>query len=245
MTSYTLYTSKNIVALTPYGAGADQTISINGTTIILLTAASGETKTYTVAVTQDITPPTAGNINVKVSEPGFITLNWTAATDDLSAQSNISYALYKSTGADISTVVNAEANGTLIKQFYPNSLEGVAAKLALDTTYYFAVIAQDEAGNKAVYLVINQKTKGAYQAAAINRSGGASIRAIALSGDGNTIYVGGISIRLVQMLHVVQRLMAVHQILYRFWKQIRLCNAQFPMERGDGISVEFLQKCLE
>jgi urease beta subunit len=198
---YTLLTTSSFAAVTPFSAGSNQTIMVNGvvtahgtpsallsadsTVVVKVQAENEDVKNYRITIVQDTTPPAAGTISASMIESRFITLNWTAATDNLSDKSDISYSLYKSSGADISTVANAEINGIQIKQYSKNSLEGQAVKLAINTNYSFTVIAKDEAGNKSVYPVLLVKTKGAFQSMSFD----GQLKSMII--NGSTLYVGG------------------------------------------------------
>jgi len=203
VTGYTLYTNEPTYTVTPATAGAGSSVTVNGTAVtsgttsvtipsttnatIVVTAANGTTKTYTITVVKDTTPPTVGTLKAAVAEPRFISLAWTASSDDHSAADNISYTVYKSAGADISTVSNAETNGALITKVSGKCLSTAAVRLNPQTGYYFTIVAADQAGNKAVYPVLNATTTGAFNSVSIN----GWVSAIAPSNDGKTIYVGG------------------------------------------------------
>ena len=90
----------------------------------------------------DVTPPTfAGAASATPAGTSAITLTWVAATDDVSAQGAIVYAVYRALnpgGQSFVTPTYTTAAGVV-------SFD--ATGLSPDTTYYFVVRARDEAGN--------------------------------------------------------------------------------------------------
>ncbi len=100
--------------------------------------------TVTMISMADQTPPTFGGVAVPtVVSSTEIDLTWTAATDNVTLQSNIVYLIYVSTtslvGQDLSTLsyYTTAAGATSF------SVTGLTSL----TTYYFVVKAKDEAGN--------------------------------------------------------------------------------------------------
>src|SRR6185503_3000211 len=65
----------------------------------------------------DTTAPVAGNagaITTANVATMSLTLNWTKATDDVSAQAALQYEVRRSASNNLDTVANAEANGTVV-----------------------------------------------------------------------------------------------------------------------------------
>src|SRR4029077_15608996 len=87
-----------------------------------------------------------------------LTLNWTKATDDVSAQSSLQYEVRRSATNNLDTVANAEANGTVVLSYTTDIATANVTGLAPGTGYYFNVIVKDAAGNKAVYVTKNETT---------------------------------------------------------------------------------------
>ena len=112
----------------------------------------------------DTTAPAVGN-NGTLSFSGVssdgVTVNWTAANDDTSAQANLRYLVYYSTSDNIASVTDAETNGTAAGCYAANIATKSVTGLTAGTTYYFNVIVQDEAGNKAAYTSNSQATAAA------------------------------------------------------------------------------------
>jgi hypothetical protein len=128
-----------------------------------VTAEDGATaQTYTVAIVQGA-PPVPGNAGaITITEVATqrLTLNWTKATDDASAGASLKYYVYRSASANISTPQACKENGTLLNV---NGTADIAAYavtgLAPRATYYFNVVAEDEAGNVAAYAMASATTK--------------------------------------------------------------------------------------
>jgi hypothetical protein len=108
------------------------------------------------ATTADTTPPTPGasgamsTANVTATS---LDVNWTKATDNVTAQASLQYQLYRSTSNNITSVANAEANGTAIGTYTTDISTVFVSSLTPGQTYYFNVVVRDGAGspNKAAY----------------------------------------------------------------------------------------------
>jgi hypothetical protein len=85
-------------------------------------------------------------------------LKWTKAGDAVSAEHELKYCIYRSTGNNIGTVAECEANGTLIDTGF-DLISCVSTGLIADTTYYFNVVVADKAGNKAAYTMKSLTTQ--------------------------------------------------------------------------------------
>lgn len=187
--------------LTIYLEGANASVTINGvagvsgtatapltanTATVVVTAEDGTTKTYTLNVTIDLTPPTPGTLTV-IADRNFAALSWTAASDNLSLAGNLEYAIYSSTSNNISTVAQAAVNGTLIKAFATGMTSFSVGGLAVSTQYYFTLMVMDEAGNKSVYTTVSIATKTSFGAVSFN----GEVKTACVDGTGSTAYVGG------------------------------------------------------
>ena len=114
------------------------------------------------ATNTDNTPPTAGGgaattiTTTDVTETG-LTLSWNKASDDLTAQENITYSIYYSTssmGNNVTSVEGGTAFGTAEANIDTKQITG----LTYNTTYYFNIVVEDQAGNKAIYTEIDTTT---------------------------------------------------------------------------------------
>jgi hypothetical protein len=126
---------------TNYAAGGTFTITTN--TIL-----------YAKWTAPDTTPPIPGTISTStgVSAIGF-TANWTAASDNISTAGNLVYTVYYKPTTDFAdnAVATIEA-GTAANTGGNAGITSLAITgLTSSTTYFFAVIVEDEAGNKAAY----------------------------------------------------------------------------------------------
>ncbi len=106
----------------------------------------------------DTTAPTvsSGIINVSDVTNNSLILNWSAASDDVTPQSDLQYRVYRSNENNIDTLSNVEANGTAVGDFTADMLTKFVGDIDDLETYYFNVIVKDEAGNKAVYTMKSQ-----------------------------------------------------------------------------------------
>lgn len=104
--------------------------------------------TFSTTAVPDTTAPTPGNSGtITTSNIGStgLTLNWTKTPDDITAQANIVYEVRQSSSANIATVANAEANGAVIRSYTADIATFNVTGLSAGTSYYFNVIAKDEA----------------------------------------------------------------------------------------------------
>ena len=180
-------TTENIQGLTP------------GTTYYFNVVAADELGHKTLyqmgsaSTTTDVTPPVVGaggTLTVANYSESAVTLNWMTANDDQSVASKIKYFVYKSLLPNIDTLQNVTANGGIpVNGIFGTQNIGTFTVTGLtpSTRYYFAVVAEDEAGNRALYLNVNQKTRVGPVVAAnstLSIVGGASA-----VGSGSTITV--------------------------------------------------------
>ncbi len=87
-----------------------------------------------------------------------VTVSWTAATDDKTAQAAIQYLVYYSTKNNITVLADTKANGTAVGSLAANITTKAITGLTASTTYYFNVLAKDSAGNEVVYVNNNAYT---------------------------------------------------------------------------------------
>ena len=122
------------------------------------TAATQLSRTY------DTTAPTAENTGtIATSELTYNStkLTWTAATDLGTLAANLQYKIVFSTSNNITTVSDAETNGTAFGDWTNNITTSTVTGLTASTSYYFNVLVKDEAGNKALYSSITGTTTAA------------------------------------------------------------------------------------
>jgi len=114
--------------------------------------------------TADTVPPTVGaGISFTAVGNNSLTVNWGAATDNQSSAANLQYRLVRaaSSGAiDTIAEVDAISGGALIQDYTANDITENVTGLLSGTTYFFAVVVRDEAGNKSIYAPASQTTTG-------------------------------------------------------------------------------------
>ncbi len=101
----------------------------------------------------DITPPSVTDPGMSI-ERGLgtsVVLGWQRATDDVSAQSALSYRVYYSTSDEMQSVEQIESNGMSVGGYVQNITTQRITLPESETTYYFNVIVRDEAGNRSCY----------------------------------------------------------------------------------------------
>ena len=105
----------------------------------------------------DETPPVPGGSGIISIQSYYTTsskiiLSWTKAADDVSEQNQLKYYVYRSNADNIRTVEECEANGELQNAGGSMDIETFSPGWPDYTnTYYYNVIVEDGAGNKAAY----------------------------------------------------------------------------------------------
>ena len=111
-----------------------------------------------VSSASDSTPPVPGNSGTLTATnvaSGGLTLNWTKATDNESAQSALKYYVYQSASNNIDTAENCAANGTLLNTGGAADTASYNVTGLSADTYYFNVVVEDGVGNKAAYTMVS------------------------------------------------------------------------------------------
>lgn len=112
--------------------------------------------------TGDTTPPvpgSSGTITTTNVATSTLTLNWTKASDAVTASSSLEYEVRRSTSSNIDTVSNVETNGTIVQAYTADIDTFSVTGLNASTTYYFNVIVKDEQENKAAYTMVSTTTQ--------------------------------------------------------------------------------------
>ena len=100
----------------------------------------------------DAVPPTPGTgVTISGATNSSLDVSVTAGTDDVTAQANLQYEFRRSLSANMDSVANAEANGTIVRAYTANDVTHTDTGLTSGVIYYYQVILKDEAGNKAIY----------------------------------------------------------------------------------------------
>ncbi|MDR1981773.1 MAG: C10 family peptidase [Tannerellaceae bacterium] len=143
----------------------------SGNVMEAITSGYSFTTTFT-----DVASPTPGNsgaIGTASIAAQTLRLNWTKATDNVSAKSALKYYVYQSASANIGTVAACGTNGTLLNSGGTTDMATYAVTgLSPNTTYYFNVVVEDEAGNKAVYTTTSATTNQVYGVSIATFTGG-------------------------------------------------------------------------
>ena len=181
---------------TPVGTNSSAytvaTADIGQTITVEVSAANyaGSLTSAGVTVTvPDLTPPTPGGSGALTATgltPTTLTLDWTAATDNVTPPASLRYYVYRSTSANIGTPAECTANGTLLNTGGTAGLTTFnVTGLTEATTYYFNVVVEDGAGNEAVYTSISATTTRTIYSIRTSTSGAGIV-----SADRTTAYAG-------------------------------------------------------
>jgi hypothetical protein len=164
-TDYSIYTNQTSISVTPWASGVNSILSINGSETesgviinnlsaaahtITVESQDGSQQTYNITVITDTIPPQAGDISLSMAGTNHLSLTWPPAVDDNTPGPDLEYAVYMSSSDNISSIADAEANGSLLKSYTADSLSVNIQKLTPESSYYFAVIVRDLAGNKSI-----------------------------------------------------------------------------------------------
>lgn len=115
----------------------------------------------------DENAPDAGSGTITTSSvlQNSLVLNWTKASDALTVQNQLKYAVYRSSTNNIDNVYGCETYGTLVQNYTTDiatcTVTGLTTGVSSGTTYYFNVLVKDAAGNKEYYLMRSATTLAA------------------------------------------------------------------------------------
>jgi hypothetical protein len=149
----------DIITFNPTGLTPATTYYFN----VLVKDGDGTKAAYAPAtvLTDSVAPPVPGNLGlltVSNTTRTATTLTWTRATSAITAQALLQYAVYQSLSNNITTVNQAETNGTLIRSYVADLITFSPTGLTPSTSYYYNVIVKDASGNKAAYAPANVVT---------------------------------------------------------------------------------------
>lgn len=99
-------------------------------------------------------PGGQGVVSFSQTSPTSLNLSW-SAVDNSGSQSDFEYIVYRSTSNNISTVSQAETNGTALNSYTPGLTSLPVTGLAPATPYYFTVVVKNKSGQKAIYQMIS------------------------------------------------------------------------------------------
>lgn len=161
----TLTTIAGVEAGTPFDATFDNATTSKTVTglddgltyylNLLVWDEAGNKAVYTMAngKTADVTAPDVSPdiITASIVTDSSLTLNWTRATDNGSAQASLQYRVYEATSDTIPTVSDMQANGTMLADWTTDIATWDVSGLDDGTPYWFNVMVKDESGNIAAY----------------------------------------------------------------------------------------------
>ena len=145
-------------ALTASDAGLSETTTYFFA-VIVKDAAGNESlyapASVTTSAIPDTTPPAVGtSMAFTNADASSVTVNWGAASDDVTPAAGLQYKLVRaSSDAAIDTAAKVEAitGAGLVMDWTANALSASAAGLSASTTYFFAALVKDAAGNASLY----------------------------------------------------------------------------------------------
>lgn len=113
--------------------------------------------------TSDTTAPTVGSaISFTGVGSSALTVQWGGASDDTTAAASLQYRVVKddTAAANIDTIAEADAKSgaDLLQDYTANLTSKAVSGLSASTTYHFAVVVKDAAGNKSIYSPASQAT---------------------------------------------------------------------------------------
>ncbi|MCP4130865.1 MAG: hypothetical protein GY754_07770 [bacterium] len=104
-------------------------------------------------------PGNSGTISTSNILAASITLDWTKAGDDGTAESELEYRVFRSISANIDTAANAISNGTEITSGWIADINTITATGLTDgTLYYFNVVVKDQENEQSAYTMMYATT---------------------------------------------------------------------------------------
>lgn len=133
-------------------------VTAKGNSSLILDATASANAPDLVVTTLDAVVPTVGTLSASQIAARSLQLSWTAGSDNETLEANLAYKVVQSTTDNISSVADAESNGTLLRDWTTGLTPVAVSGLTPETTYYFNVLIKDEAGNTSSYARIQQTT---------------------------------------------------------------------------------------
>jgi hypothetical protein len=96
--------------------------------------------------------------NIQQNHSTTVSTAWGTATDNNTPAASLMYKLVRSSSNNLSSVSDAESNGTLVMDCTANTLTCAVTGLSATSSYYFAVLVKDADGKKALYAQRNTTT---------------------------------------------------------------------------------------
>ena len=136
----------------------DTDTAVSGTATHGIQYQSAFDDNYTANITLAVVKADEGVVNVAATATNSVDLTWTKATDNITAQANLRYAVYRYTDGTLSSASQVESTATLAKAYTLDINSATINGLAMGTTYWFYVLVKDEAQNKTMYLPLEVTT---------------------------------------------------------------------------------------
>lgn len=170
--TYTVVASKspNLTTVADAEQNAASKFDQGGKTEITLASLDGDTVYYVQVIvsdeagnrsvyqmgelsTGDGTAPVPGNggqLAAAEADNGKVTLSWSMATDNTSAQHTLQYRVVWSATLNLTTVDDASVNGTVVTDWTAN-LSSVQVTIPAQSTRHYTVLVKDAGDNTAIY----------------------------------------------------------------------------------------------
>lgn len=130
--------------------------------VVVADSDNRKTAYTTISVSTLSAPPVAGNngiIEAKNISENSVVLNWTKATSDNVAQSQLKYYVYQSENDNLKSIAECETNGTLINVNSTDNINRFNVKdLTQNKKYYFNIIVADSNDKKSIYKTVSVTT---------------------------------------------------------------------------------------
>lgn len=134
---------------------------LSGAFLLLAAFGAGCSDNDNNLIPDNTAPVVSGTLSTSSVTPFSTVISWSAASDETTGASALSYKVVRaSAAADIDTVAEADAvtGEGLVRDWTAGSTSAPASFLLSDTTYHFAVLVRDAAGNMSLYAPVSQET---------------------------------------------------------------------------------------
>ncbi len=111
----------------------------------------------------DMEAPTLASDTIVASEVTATTLSltWTKATDDSTAEADLSYKVFRSAEDNLTSVQDTLDNGTELNEWTKDIGTLAVTQLTASTTYYFNILVKDDKEKMTAYKTLTQETAAA------------------------------------------------------------------------------------
>lgn len=140
------------LCLVAFSCSDDESSSTGGNT-----GSSGTTGTTPVVDVADPVPGDSGTLSLSNITTSSLTVTWSAATDDVCT--NLEYKVVYSTSSNIFSIADAEANGTVARDWSTTTNAFQITNLETCWQYYVNVLVRDQSNHMAIYAIKKQWTR--------------------------------------------------------------------------------------